>query len=125
LGFGERTARLLIAGANRKPASDLNEADAIAISRQIWGHENHRALGTGENEWYTPKQYIEAARKVLGEIDLDPATSEKAQETIGAKCFSLLLVFVSEILTLTRFLVTSPVSGFLRALISGDFPCIL
>jgi hypothetical protein len=24
--------------------------------------DNHRAQGTGENEWYTPKQYIEAAR---------------------------------------------------------------
>jgi hypothetical protein len=29
--------------------------------------ENHRAEGTGENEWYTPAQYLEAARRVMGE----------------------------------------------------------
>lgn len=48
---------------------------------------NHRARGTGENEWYTPQEYIERARWVLGEIDLDPASSETAQEIIRAKVF--------------------------------------
>lgn len=45
---------------------------------------NHRAQGTGENEWYTPRQYIEAAREVLCGIDLDPASSALAQETVKA-----------------------------------------
>ncbi len=44
----------------------------------------HGTQGTGENEWYTPEKYIEAARYVLGTIELDPASSEKAQETIQA-----------------------------------------
>jgi phage N-6-adenine-methyltransferase len=41
--------------------------------------------GTGDNEWFTPTQYIELARKVLGEIDLDPASSDEAQRTVKAK----------------------------------------
>lgn len=40
--------------------------------------------GTGENEWFTPKEYIDLARAVLGEIDLDPATHVAAQKTIKA-----------------------------------------
>lgn len=44
-------------------------------------------FGTGENEWYTPAQYIDMARKVLGRIDLDPASSELANETVKAAEF--------------------------------------
>jgi phage N-6-adenine-methyltransferase len=40
---------------------------------------------TGELERYTPPEYIEAARKVLGEIDLDPASNTQAQKWIKAK----------------------------------------
>jgi phage N-6-adenine-methyltransferase len=40
--------------------------------------------GTGENEWFTPVEYIERARSVLGEIDLDPATHEHAQQVVRA-----------------------------------------
>jgi ParB family chromosome partitioning protein len=48
---------------------------------------NHRAQGTGENEWYTPAEHIEAAREVLGEIDLDPASSIIANRTVRATRF--------------------------------------
>jgi hypothetical protein len=46
--------------------------------------ENHRAEGTGENEWFTPPEHVAAARSVLGAIDLDPATNPIAQETVRA-----------------------------------------
>lgn len=45
---------------------------------------NHRAQGTGENEWYTPEEYIETVREFLGGIDLDPASSEVAQKVVQA-----------------------------------------
>ena len=38
----------------------------------------------GVVEWYTPAEYIEAARKVMGSIDVDPATNDFAQKTVDA-----------------------------------------
>ena len=51
--------------------------------------EQHGANFTGEFEWYTPEEYLVLARKVLGGIDLDPASSTAAQETVQAsQCFT-------------------------------------
>jgi hypothetical protein len=47
----------------------------------------HVANNSGQNEWYTPPEYIEAARRVMGHIALDPATSITAQRTVRASVY--------------------------------------
>jgi phage N-6-adenine-methyltransferase len=62
----------------RKPSYKKGMADRT---------DERAELQTGEMEWYTPARYIEKARRVLGSIDLDPASCEAAQKTIGASRF--------------------------------------
>lgn len=47
----------------------------------------HVTNNSKDDEWYTPAQYIEAAREVLGKIDLDPASNDFANETVKATVY--------------------------------------
>jgi phage N-6-adenine-methyltransferase len=72
------------AASNPKLTLDFSETNAVALNRMIWSNKLHRTLGTGINEWHTPEEYIDAAREVLGNIDLDPASNADAQRIIRA-----------------------------------------
>jgi len=47
----------------------------------------HVSQATGESEWNTPPEYIESARKLMGKIDLDPASNKQAQKNIKAEVY--------------------------------------
>lgn len=67
---------LQMAGPNRKKP----EASAADRARDVFTS----STGSATNEWYTPKEIIEAAREVLGEIDLDPASCQFANRVVRA-----------------------------------------
>jgi len=60
------------------------EIEVIIEDKKLKAHVSNNS---GENEWYTPECYIESAKKVMGNIDLDPASSEIANQTVNANLF--------------------------------------
>ena len=58
-----------------------DELTSASVLRLAKPHVSHNS---GNNEWYTPSEYIEAARAVMGGIDLDPASSELANGVVKA-----------------------------------------
>jgi len=72
-----KTWRVYNYSDNRPRWYDAYNSDEVRKS----AHVKHNS---GEDEWYTPAAYITAAVAAMGSIDLDPASTEEANEVVNA-----------------------------------------
>lgn len=69
------------------PNGKVTAAHVQSVVDDYIAPKPHVAQNSGNNEWYTPAVIIEAARMVMGKINLDPASNAIANEVVKADIY--------------------------------------
>jgi hypothetical protein len=83
-GFHIRTVQRWAERLIEQASFEVEYHERMAKAWRIIEMEQAANFSSDSVEWYTPARYIDAARKALGKIDLDPASSAQANETVKA-----------------------------------------
>ena len=74
----------VVAAAKALPEKPTTAQRQAAVEKLKTPHVSNNS---GNNEWYTPAEYCESARVVMGSIDLDPASCKVANKQVKAAKF--------------------------------------
>ena len=93
IGMGERTSQRMM--KLRETYPEIRQLDGFSSLPEALGYDSddsplkvHKMThATAHEDYWTPPEFIEAAREVMDGIDLDPATSEAANEVVRAGTF--------------------------------------
>lgn len=80
----ERDGKLAQEIDNDDTLREMVMAGASTTQVKKQAHVSHNS---GNNEWYTPAEYIEVARQAMGGIDTDPASNDIANKTVKADVY--------------------------------------